>query len=88
MVTNSTVRPTGPRRRVVRRRARPTLDQACDVALAELPIELRPLAIQYADNIRQGQEIRSALSTAMTRAGYRWHQVDAVVRPLLRQRVA
>lgn len=75
-------------RRVVRRRARPTLDAAIDTALAELPVELRPLAIQYVDNIRQGQEIRMALSTALTRTGCRWRQLDAAVQPLLRQRAA
>jgi hypothetical protein len=54
-------------RRVVRRRARPTLDVAYEVALAGLEPELRPLVIRYVDNMREGQQIRSALCTAMTR---------------------
>jgi hypothetical protein len=83
----ATVQPRSPGRRVVRR-PRAALDAAIDVALAELPAELRPLAIQYADNIRQGQEIRSALSTVLTRNHLRWRDVDQAVRPLVSQGTA
>lgn len=69
-------------RRVVRRRARPTVDLAYETALTELPPELRPLVIQYAENMRQGQEIRSSLSRAMTRHGFRWWQIEKAARSL------
>ena len=75
---------TVPSRRIVRRRARPTFAQAYDIALAELPIEIRPLVIRYIDNMREGQEIRLALSTDMTRiGGVRWYDIDGAVRSLL-----
>jgi hypothetical protein len=68
---------------VVRRRAQPTLDRAYEIVLAEMPVELRPLIIRYVDNMREGIEIRSALTTAMTRANLRWTTVDQVARSLL-----
>jgi hypothetical protein len=49
-------------RRVVRRRAQAALDRSYDAVLAELPVEVRPLVRAYANNLRQGMEIRSALS--------------------------
>jgi hypothetical protein len=42
------------------------LDNAWDTALSELPVELRQLARQYAEKVRQGQEIGLALTSAMT----------------------
>lgn len=54
MAAPSTVRPPGSRRVVRRRRA--TLDAAYDVALAELPPELRPLVIRCVENMLAGQE--------------------------------
>jgi hypothetical protein len=62
-----------------RRRAQPAPDQTCDTAVSELPSELHPLVIQYAANLREGTEIRSALSTAMSP---RW-TVDNVARRLI-----
>jgi hypothetical protein len=64
MPTSSTVRSTGGRR-VVRRR-RPALDAAIDTALSDLPVELRRPLIAYADAKRAEYESRSALSTLMT----------------------
>jgi hypothetical protein len=69
---------TVPGRRAVRRRARPTIDAAYEKALAEL----RPLLPRYVDNIREGQEIRSALCTVMTRTGMRCYDVDRIARSL------
>jgi len=66
----------------VGRRARPALDRAYDTALAELPDEIRPLVVEYAENVRQGQEIRSSLSTVMTSHGLRWTTVDDIARSL------
>ena len=82
MGTDTVQRP-GSGRRVVRRRARPALDQAIDTALADLPPAIRPLVIRYADNMRQGQEIRSALSSEMTSLGLRWRDIDSVASALL-----
>jgi hypothetical protein len=73
---------TTTRRRVVRR-ARPALDQAWDTALSSLPPEMRPLVRRYVENLKDGLEIRLALSAEMTRANLRWHQVDSVIRPLM-----
>jgi hypothetical protein len=77
---NSTVRPAG--RRVVRRK-QPALEDAWDAALSELPPEIRPLVQQYAENVRQGQEIRSELSTVLTRNRMRWRDVDQAILPLM-----
>jgi hypothetical protein len=65
-MNTSTASPPTSGRRVVRRRAQPTLDRAYEIVLAEMPVELRPLIIRYVDNMREGIEIRSALTTAMT----------------------
>jgi len=81
MPVPSTVRPSGSRRRVVRR-ARPTLDKAYDVVLADFPIEIRPAIRQYAETMRAEFDARSALSTQMTSHGLRWYQVDQVAREL------
>jgi hypothetical protein len=75
---NGTVQQPRSGRRVVRRSA---IDQAADTALCELPAELRPLLFRYAENIRQGHQIRLELSTLMTRNGLRWSAIDAAVRP-------
>jgi len=75
MIT-STVKPTGSRRRVVRRRA--AIDEAVDTALSEFDPELRPKIIAYADAKRAEFEARSALSSEMTRHGVRWRSIDAV----------
>jgi hypothetical protein len=72
---------------VVRRRAQPTLDRAYEIVLAEMPVELSPLIIRYVDNMREGIEIRSTLTTAMTRANLRWTTVDQVARSLLTDRL-
>ena len=77
---NGTVRPTHNARRTTRRSA---LDKAYDIALADIPPEIRPLLAAYAENMRQGQEIRSALSNAMARSGgVKWLTVDAAAREL------
>jgi hypothetical protein len=65
------------------RRPRPAIDEAWATALSDLPPALRPLVRQYVENMRQGHEIRLALSTELTRAHLRWHQLDSVIRPLL-----
>ncbi len=82
-VITSTVRPAGSGWRVVRRRARSALDEAVDAALLELPVELRPLVVRYAENMRQGQQIRSELSSEMTRGGLRWRDVDRFAHELV-----
>lgn len=82
MSAPSTVSPPRSGRRVVRR-SRPTLDQAYDAALSELPVSIRGLVIKYADNIRDGAEIRSELCTAMTAAKLSWLDVDRAARQLL-----
>jgi hypothetical protein len=79
---NSTVRP----RRVVRRRAQPTLDRAWDTLLCDLPPGVRPYVRAYIENIRDGQEIRSQLSSALTTAGLRWYDVDNIAHKLAFQR--
>jgi hypothetical protein len=63
--------------RTVRRRG-----TAQDPALAGLPAEVRPIVIRYAENLRQGQQIRSELGTAMTLCGLRWWEIDDLVRKL------
>lgn len=80
MIT-STVHQPRSGRRVVRRR-RPALDAAYDVALSELPPELRPAMVAYVTAKRHEYEARLVLSTAMTRHGVRWHQVDDIARHL------
>ena len=77
---NGTVRLAGTRRREVRR---PAVDEAWATALSELPPALRPLARQNVENMKDGIAIRSALSAELTRAGYRWRQIDAAIQPLL-----
>jgi len=81
-MSTGTVRPAGSGRRVVRRPARPAIDQARDTALAELPVELHQLVRAYADSMRDGMQIRLELSTALTQNGLRWWQVDRVARQL------
>jgi hypothetical protein len=81
MITKGTASSPRSGRRVVRR-ARPALDQAYDVALSGLPPEVRPLVIRYLDNLREGWEVRSELSTAMTRAGIRWADIDRATQAL------
>ena len=66
----------------MRRRARPTLDAAIDTALAEFDPALRPAIMAYVTAKRHEYEARLALSTAMTRHGVRWHQVDDIARHL------
>jgi hypothetical protein len=79
---NSTVQPTRSGRRVVRQ-ARPALDDAINVVLAEFDPALRPAIIAYADAKRAEYEARSALSTEMTRHGVRWRAVDAITGKLV-----
>jgi hypothetical protein len=45
-----------------------------DPALAGLPPSFDPSCVT--ENMRQGQEIRSELSTALTRSNIRWRDVD------------
>lgn len=47
-------------------------------ALSQPPEELHSLVLQYVNNMREGQEIRSALCTGMTRCGARRWTVDNV----------
>ena len=82
MAAPVTVRPPHSGRRVVQRK-RPALDEAVDVALGELPVELRPLIVRYAENMRQGKQIRCKLSSEMTRCGLRWRDVDRFAHELV-----
>jgi hypothetical protein len=66
---------------VVRRR-RATLDQVWATVLSDLPPALHPLVIRYVENMREGQEIRSELSTALTQNHLRWTDVDKIGRML------
>jgi hypothetical protein len=81
MVTSGTVPSAGSGRRVVRRR-RPTLDEAYDVALSELPAELRQPMITYVAAKRAEFGARQTLSTLMPRHGCRWLEIDAIARDL------
>jgi hypothetical protein len=67
-------------RRVVRRR--PALDKAYEQALPDLPPDLR-VALQLWTEAR-GQEwsARAALSSVMTRHGYKWLEIEAIAREL------
>jgi hypothetical protein len=72
-------------------RRRSTLDAAYDVALARLPVELRPPVRRYLENLReakeirkQGDEIRMAVTSAMCGTGVRWQDVDQLVMQLNR----
>jgi hypothetical protein len=80
MITSGTASARPARRRVVRRRG--ALDAAWDTVLAELPSELRLLVRRYAENMRQGQEIRSELCTVMPAYGLRWHDVSMLTNAL------
>jgi hypothetical protein len=78
----TTVQP-GRTRRVVRRRARPALDAAYDVALSELPPEIRPLVRRYAETMAEGQQIRSDLTMAkVPYPALKWTDIDAIARAL------
>ena len=72
--------PALARRRVVRRRG--TLERAYGTVLGDLPEELRPLVLAYVDNMRKGQRVRSELTTALSRTGLRWFDVDKAAREL------
>jgi hypothetical protein len=52
------------------------LERAYDRALQELPAELRPMVVKYADAKRAEYDARSELSAAMTRCGVKWLDVD------------
>jgi hypothetical protein len=73
---------TAPRRRAVRRRARPSLDTAYDTALSELPPELRVALQIWVEARRAEWAARAALSTLMTRHNYRWREIDRIARQL------
>jgi hypothetical protein len=60
-------------RRVIRRS---TLDRAYSTVLADIPPEMHQTVRAYAENMRAGQEIRSELTSMMTRHGVKWWQVD------------
>jgi hypothetical protein len=79
---NGTVSSAPSGRRVVRRRARPTFDKAWDIALAELPPEIRPAMRAYVEAKQAEFAARSALSTAMTGCGIRRYQVDRLAHEL------
>jgi hypothetical protein len=51
---------------------------AADKALSELPIEMRPAVLEYVAARRAEHDARQALSSLMTRFGYRWREVDAL----------
>ena len=68
--------------RLVRRRARPALDDAWETALSELPPEVRPLLRAWVEARRAEFDARSALSSEMTGHGLRWREVDKVAREL------
>jgi hypothetical protein len=80
---NGTAQRGRSRRVLVRRRTQPTLDAAWAAVLADLPPVLHPLMIRYVENMQQGQEIRSELSTALTRNGLRWWEIDKLAHSLL-----
>jgi hypothetical protein len=77
----STVRPAGSRRRVVRRRS--AIDRAWDVALSELPAGLHQLVRQYATAKRAEYDARMALGSAMIGTDVRWRRVDDIVHKLV-----
>lgn len=77
----STVTQARSGRRVVRR-PKPTIDQAWTIALADFAPELHEPIRRYVENIRQGQEIRSELSTALPQHGLRWHDVSKITTKL------
>ena len=88
MITATSQQRTGYR---VVRRKRAALDAAYDVALGELPPELRPSVRRYLENLRevkeirkQGDEIRMAVTLAMCGTGIRWQDVDRLVMQLRR----
>lgn len=81
----STVKAHPSRRRVVQRRG--TLDRAYDIALADLPPELRPAIITWIEARRTEYELRSALQTQMSRNNLRWGQVEKIGRELAYSRV-
>lgn len=77
MSMSSTVKP----RRVVQRRARPTLDDAWSTVLADVDPALHCLIRQYAETMKAANKTRGDLTLAMTKAGsgIRWRDVDAIV---------
>lgn len=83
LMIESTAQARHTGRRVVRRRARPAIDKALAVAFEGLPPDIWPELLAYADAKRAEYAGRQALSTAMTRHGVRWHQVNDTVRELV-----
>jgi hypothetical protein len=72
--------PAPARRRVVSRRG--ALDRAYDVLLADIPEPLRPYVLAYAEQLRESWRVKSDLSTALTKAGLRWRDVEVTAREL------
>lgn len=75
-----TVNPLRPRRRVIHRRS--TLERAYSTVLGDIPEELRPLVVAYADNMRESQRVRSELTMALSKTELRWRDIDPAAREL------
>jgi hypothetical protein len=81
MAVPSTVHPPLTGRRVVRR-ARPTIDQASEQALPDLPPDLR-VAIQLWVEARTNEwSARAAFSSVMTEHNYKWLEIEKLAREL------
>jgi hypothetical protein len=63
-------------RAIARRPRRATLDRPYDLALADVPSELRPLVAQLADNMRESAKIRDEISSAKIGTGAAWFEIN------------
>jgi hypothetical protein len=80
MITSTVQRPAG--RRIVRRRG--AVEKAWSTVLANVDPALHPLIKRYVQNLREGIEVRSDLTMALSRQqALRWRDIDALVRPLM-----
>ena len=77
----ATVQPARTGRRVVRRH-RPTLDQAWDTVLADLPGELHTPMRRYVEAKRAEFDARHELSTVLSATGTAWYTADRIAREL------
>ena len=81
-----TTTPRSSRREV--RRSRPTIDQAWDIALAELPPDVRPAMIAYVEARQAEYGARLALGDKMIPHRLRWYDVDRLAHKLIGYRQA
>ena len=54
-----------------------------DVVLADVPAELRPLVVKYAENLAEANRLRGELSTLMTAHDMRWFELNATTHRLV-----